>query len=409
MKFGRAAESKQTASGVDESPFASVGVRLVHAEGVGAERVAGGGEGSGAGAAAEGPVVADAAAIFEVGGVVELAEEGGVAVDIDEVVVEHAADGQGEEAGGADVAGVRNEHDAVAVADAVAAGSAGLADLFAGHAFGTHAFEDDAAEGGGFCGGDGEVRLAANRVNPLHEGFAFFGGKGLQDFAAADGDEEEEAPAGDVEGLQQFVDGGQAGGSFGGGKSVDLDGHFQFLSPGESFHGAVEGAWDAADGVMMFGCGAIEGEAEAFHAVFLETDEDFAGEGGGGGGGDGGADAEAAGFVDEQVEVFAGEGVAAGEDELGVGATEAGDLAEKVQALLVIEFGGVGHGDSLRTAVTTGKGTGLGHLPVNIHGGLGKIAGSRVGMGYCTHGDTGTSNFAAVVRPRGKYTGSDGT
>ena len=384
-----------------------VSVGLVHAEGVGAERVAGCGKSSGSGAATQGPVVADAAAVNELRGVMELAEQGGVAVDIDDVVLEDAADGQRQEASGADVARIRNEHDAMAITDAIAAGGSGLADLFAGHAFGTHAFQDNSAEGGGFGGSDGEVGLATRCVDPFHEGFALFRGKWLQDFTATYGDKKEKAPAGDVERLEEFVDGGQAGGGLGGGEGVDLDGHFQFLSPGESLHGAVEGAGDAADCVVVFGGGTIEGEAKTFHAMVLKFDEDFAGKGRGGGGGNGGADAKAASFVDEVVQVSAGERVTAGEDKLGVGSTETGDLAEKVEALVVIEFGGVGHGNSLGTAMATGKGTRLGHLPVNIHRGLGKIAGNRVRMGYCTHGDYRMSNFDAVVKQRRQYTGSD--
>ena len=52
------------------------------AERVRGQRVAGGAEGAGAGAAAEGAELADAAVAFELAGVVELFEQGRVAVDV---------------------------------------------------------------------------------------------------------------------------------------------------------------------------------------------------------------------------------------------------------------------------------------------------------------------------------------
>ena len=285
----------------------------------------------------------------------------------------------------------------MAIADAIAASGAGLANLFTRHPFRAHAFQNDAAERRSFSGGDDKISLPAGCVNPPHECFAFLGSQGLQDFAPTNSDQEKEAPAGNMEGLQDLVDARHVGGSFGRGQGVDLDGDCEFLRPLESLHGAVKGAGNTSYGVVMFSGRAVEGKTETFDTMLLEANQNFAGQGGRSGGGDGGADAEAAGFIDQVVEVGPGERVAAGKDELGIGLAETRDLAKEVQALLVVKFRRVGHGDSFRTAVATGQSAGLGHFPVDVHGRPGEIAGDRVGMGYCTHGSIPSCTFRAAV------------
>ena len=107
---------------------------LVVAEGIAGQGVAGGGEGAGAGAAAEGAELAVATLAFEQVGIVQRLEHGGVAVDVLQLVVADVAEGEGKEAGGADVSLVGDEHDAVAVADAEAAIDGRALDLGGDHA-----------------------------------------------------------------------------------------------------------------------------------------------------------------------------------------------------------------------------------------------------------------------------------
>lgn len=69
------------------------------------------------GAAADLPVLADPALPLEEVAVAELAEEGGVAVDLDDVVPPHIPGRHGEEPRRKDIAGVADEEEAVAVVD----------------------------------------------------------------------------------------------------------------------------------------------------------------------------------------------------------------------------------------------------------------------------------------------------
>jgi hypothetical protein len=161
--------------------------------------------------------------------------------------------------------------------------------------------DGDAAVGGGFGGFNGEGRGEGEVVDPVHELFAALGRDGLEDFAAADGDEEEEAPAHDAEVFEELVDGGEIVDGLLGDEGVDLDGHAEGGGGAGGDEGGVEAAGDTADGFVARGGGAIEGEAEAFDAAGFQFGEDGWGEGVGGAGGDGDGEAEGAGFVDDAV------------------------------------------------------------------------------------------------------------
>ena len=164
----------------------------------------------------------------------------------------------------------------MAVADAEAAVDGRALDLGGDHAGLAHAGEGDAAIGGRFGGGHGEGRDLRLIVDPVHELFAALAGDGLQDFAAADFDEEEEAPAHDGEvGFEELVDGGNVVDGFFGDEGVDLDGNAEAGGGFGGGDGPVEAAFDTANGFVAGGVGAVEAEAEAVDAVVFELGEDF--------------------------------------------------------------------------------------------------------------------------------------
>jgi hypothetical protein len=225
-------------------------------------------------------------------------------------------------------------------------------------------------------GGDHERRLLGGAVHPTHELLAVLRRERLEHRAAAHGDEEEEAPAGEPEGPQELVHRGDVRGGLGGDEGVDLEGGAELGRPADGGERAVEGALDAADRVMALRGGAVEAEAEGGDAVVRERLEDLAGEGRGGGGRDGDVDAEAAGLVDEGQEIRALERVPAREDQGGHRVPELRDLAEEREALLVRELAGMGVRHGGGAAVAAGERTGLGHLPVDVDGGARVVPGA---------------------------------
>ena len=130
---------------------------------------------------------------------------------------------------------------------------------------------------------------------------------------------------------------------------------------------AVEGAGDAADGIVARGSGAVEAQPQAFHLVFLEPHQHVARERLAGGGSDGDADAELVSLVDEIVEILAGQRIAAGENQLRHGVAESRDLAQELHAFLERELVGVGLGHRLGAAMAAGQRASLRHFPVDVH------------------------------------------
>ncbi len=190
------------------------------------------------------------------------------------VEVVYIAGSERQESGRVDVARVGDEHDAMAVADAEAAIDAGALDLGAGEAFFAHVVESDAAIGRCFGGLDGEGRVMGEVVGPVHQFFAVLGRNGLQFFAAAYGDEIEEAPAHDFVLAEEFVDRGQVVGCLFGDEGVDLDGEADGGGISDGVDGPLEAAFDSADGFVARGGGAVEREAKRVDAVSLELFED---------------------------------------------------------------------------------------------------------------------------------------
>src|SRR5262252_739598 len=171
------------------------GRRLIAAEGILAERIAGGGEGAGARAAAALSILAAPTAAVEDLHASERAEEAGVLVDHDRVTLPDASGGQREEARRPHFPGVRDEHDAAAVpyAGAMTHGAARQRCRPARGPAG--ALDDHTSEMWRLGGRDDRPPRFAEIEQPLEELFALLGGDGLEHRTAAHGDEEEETPA----------------------------------------------------------------------------------------------------------------------------------------------------------------------------------------------------------------------
>ena len=115
----------------------------------------------------------------------------------------------------------------------------------------------------GFGGLDG-VRLALGLVVERGEdGFAFFGAEALVDGGAAGGDEEEDGPEGDVEVGEEVGDGVELVAVVFGDGGVDLDGQSDLAGVADDLEGLRERAADAAEVVVGFGVGAVEGDGQA--------------------------------------------------------------------------------------------------------------------------------------------------
>ena len=142
---------------------------------------------------------------------------------------------------------------------------------------------------------------------------------------------------------------------------VDLDGDAGFVGPLDCLDGASPGAGQAAEGVVNFGRGAVERDAEADEAGLFQLEDGVAGEERRGAGSERDLDAFVGGVADELEDVFALHGVAAGEDE--DGDVHVGDLVDKGFAFSVGELVGMGDGLGGGAAVLAGKVTGLCDFP----------------------------------------------
>src|SRR5579862_5809681 len=103
-------------------PFLALAVSLPHrrfirAERVGAERVAGVGKGAGARSSADVAVFAGTALAVELIGIVQSAEDLGVAVDLDQRFFAHVAAAQRQKSRRIDFPEIGNEDDAVSIAN----------------------------------------------------------------------------------------------------------------------------------------------------------------------------------------------------------------------------------------------------------------------------------------------------
>ena len=347
------------------------------------EVVAGHGVGAGAGTAADFFELAGSALALELGGVAEVTEDGRVLVYLMERGVADVAGVEREESAGVDVALVGDEDEALAVVDAagcpahvagfgfgggcawlvgdgggVAAGVTGAVSHFALFEV---VLDEIAAVVHRLGGFDLEADAVGELVDFAEDLLELFAGEEVVELTAADGDEEEDVPHDD---LHFFEEGGEVvevvcvmaadGG-------VDLDGDADFIGPFDGLDGACPGAGEAAEGIVDFRAGAVEGDAEADEACFLEFDERIAGEQRSGAGGEGDADALVAGVLDELEDVGTLERITAGEDE--DGDFHFGDFVDELFAFGGGELVGMGDGLGRGAAVFAGQIAGLGYLP----------------------------------------------
>ena len=149
---------------------------------------------------------------------------------------------------------------------------------------------------------------------------------------------------------------------------VDLDGDAGFVGPLDGLNGACPCAGQSAEGIVNLRGRAVERDAEADQAGFLELEDRLAGEQGGGRGSERDLDTFACGVANQLEDVLAFQRVSAGEDE--DGNVHLGDLVDQRLALGVIELVGVGDGLSGGAAVLAGQVAGLCDLPDGKKGGF---------------------------------------
>src|SRR5579862_823431 len=350
------------------------GAGFIGAEWIGAESVAGVGEGSSARSAADVAVFAGSALSVELVGRVQGAEGIGVAIDIDQRSGPDVAAMQRQKSRGINLAKVRDEDDPVAVANLESFVDGGRLHFRRCHAGGSHLVDGDAAIGRSFGGFHGEGRVHGEIEDPAHDAFAFFGRNLVEGLAASNRDQHEEAPAHDGEaGAQEFEDGGQVVRGFFRDERVDLDGKAEASAVASGFDGAIEGAGHGANVVVPGGAGAVEAESEALNAVGLQIRDGVVSQFGGGAGSDRDFQAEAVSVIDERENIFAAERIAAGENQVRQRITEADELPEEALAFFRRELQRIRSGHRFGATVFAGETAGLRHLPVDQHWIPGKI------------------------------------
>ena len=76
----------------------------------------------------------------------------------------------------------------------------------------------------------------------------------------------------------KFVNRRQIVGGFFGDERVDLDRQAEPSAMARRFHGALERSRHGADGVMLFGARAVEAQAQALNAMFLQLGDRVVGQ-----------------------------------------------------------------------------------------------------------------------------------
>ena len=140
----------------------------------------------------------------------------------------------------------------------------------------------------------------------------------------------------------------------------------------------MEGAGEAAKGIVGIGAGAVE--ADVHHGDAEVTQMLQAGTGGerGGRGRDGHAEAALHGVLNDLEEVAAHHRVPAREDENG--RREIDELLDDLKGFGGGELAGVGFGLCLGATVAAGEGTRAGQFPGHGKGALVKVDGEEVGL-----------------------------
>ena len=149
---------------------------------------------------------------------------------------------------------------------------------------------------------------------------------------------------------------------------VDLDLHPQLAGSLPACDGAVEGALDAAEGVVGGGGGAVEREGDDVDAVVLQARQGVLVELVRARGGHGHVQPGGRAVGGELGEVGALEAVAAGDDEDNGWLAEGGCLVHEGLGLVGGELTGVTQWAGLGAAVTAGELAGAGGLPGHEHG-----------------------------------------
>ena len=295
-----------------------------------------------------------------------------VAIDIDHIVLAHRASRHGQETGGHDLTGMRDEQEAVAIVDALlgTVQSIGIleagpleGDLRPGAGFGLFALDGDPPvhrRGGGF---DIERRLLGQVVQPVEDPFVLFGADHPRHLGAPGGHQEEHRPLhganflDERHHLRQVIDVMARDGR------IDLGADAHLLGVAQDVHGALPRAFHLAEVIVDCGARRVQAEGDAPDACLGGLLQAFDGRQGGRRGGQRAAQALLRGIGDQFEQVAAHHRVAAGEDQ--DRAAEIGQPVDQAQPFLGVQFIGIALVLGVGAAVHAGISARTRHLPGN--------------------------------------------
>jgi hypothetical protein len=181
-------------------------LRLERTEGIAGQRVTRKCEGPRTGTTAYPAVLASTAFALELTGGMQGTQKRGMPVNINEMIDAHVASYERQETGRVNVTFAGYKYDAIAVANPKSAIDRALLDLVRRLASFLHSIERQTAKRRSLRRFNLERCIFRDIEHPVHTFFALFRSKRLQRFAGSDRNQEEKAPAHNLECFQQFVD-----------------------------------------------------------------------------------------------------------------------------------------------------------------------------------------------------------
>ena len=130
----------------------------------------------------------------------------------------------------------------------------------------------------GLGGLDLEVDAVRELVDLAEDLLEFLAGEQVVELAAAHGNQEEDVPHDDGQLLKEIAEVVEVVGVVAADGGVHLDGNAGLVGPLDGLDGARPGAGKAAEGVVNLGGRAVERDAEADEAGFLQLEDGLAGE-----------------------------------------------------------------------------------------------------------------------------------
>ena len=310
-------------------------------------------------------ILAAPAPAAEASGLPESPGERALPIDVEGARCARVPLGEREEARWLDLPGVRDEHDAVAVAQAEA-GPSGRTDAGFGTArpFRAGLLEGHAPVVGRLGRRDDERGVPRPLPEPHEESLARAGRQLAERAAAADLDEEEETPPCGPGPVDQVRDGREVGEGLGRRERVHLERDAFFDSRSDGRHRPIEAARHAPEPVVPGGVGAVQAERHGFDPRAPELPDDLGGEGRRAAGRHRDAEAEPHPVLEERPEVGPLQRIASRQHHAGRRRGRSQRI-EQPPAFRRAQLEGVAVRDRLGAAVPTGEITRPGQLPVD--------------------------------------------